>query len=153
MQPRGDDDLRKTAIGNFEAWKQSGVVKALRCFSAEDEGVCSACRARHGAIVTITDASIGANLPPLDACENEPLSLLLQAVVRVDAVSRAWYKTNGKLQAVRGRGVSKKRRAPARERACNGLKSASAASALATIPAAVAFTDFAPNVFVLTCTP
>ena len=32
-----------------------------------------------------------------------------------------------------------------------GLRSAS--TALATIPAAVAFTDFAPNVFVLTCAP
>jgi hypothetical protein len=31
--------------------------------------------------------------------------------------------------------------------------SASAASAFATIPAAVAFTDFTPNVFILTCAP
>jgi hypothetical protein len=59
----------------------------------------------------------------------------------------------GKLQTVRGRGVSKKGAPPGRERACDSLKSASAASALATIPAAVAFTDFAPHVFILTCTP
>ena len=53
-----------------------------------------------------------------------------------------------------GGGVFEERRAPpVRERACNSLMSASAASALATIPAAVAFTDFAPNVFILTCTP
>jgi SPP1 gp7 family putative phage head morphogenesis protein len=70
MQPGGDDDVRKIAIANLDTWKQSGVVKALRCFSVEDEGVCSACKARHGAVVTITDGSIGANLPPLDACVN-----------------------------------------------------------------------------------
>ena len=59
----------------------------------------------------------------------------------------------GKLQTVRGWGDSKKGAPPVRERACDSLKSASAASALATIPAAVAFTDFASNVFILTCTP
>jgi SPP1 gp7 family putative phage head morphogenesis protein len=71
MERSGDEDLRKIAVGNLDAWKQSGVVKALKYFSAEDEGVCSACRARHGAIVTITDGSIGENLPPLDACAND----------------------------------------------------------------------------------
>jgi hypothetical protein len=35
---------------------------------------------------------------------------------------------------------------------CNGLRSAPA-SALSTIPAAVAFTGFTANVFVLTCAP
>jgi hypothetical protein len=49
MERSGDEDLRKIAIGDLDAWKQSGVVKALKYFSAEDEAVCSACKARHGA--------------------------------------------------------------------------------------------------------
>jgi hypothetical protein len=40
---------------------------------------------------------------------------------------------------------------PVWERAMGRLRLASATPALATIPAAVAFTGFAPNVFVLTC--
>jgi len=55
MERSGDEDLRKIAIANLDAWRQIGVVKALRCFSAEDEGVCSACRGHNGAIVTILD--------------------------------------------------------------------------------------------------
>jgi|SoiMethySBSTD1v2_1073268.scaffolds.fasta_scaffold134086_6 SPP1 gp7 family putative phage head morphogenesis protein len=81
MERSGDEDLRKIAIANLDAWKQSGVVKAFRYFSAEDEGVCPACKARLGAIVKITDGSIGANLPPLDACVND----------RCRCYFRPWY--------------------------------------------------------------
>jgi len=49
--------------------------------------------------------------------------------------------------------ASQEWRAPAAGRAINGLASASAPTALSTIPAAVALPGFAPNVFVLTCTP
>ena len=69
------------------------------------------------------------------------------------AVSRVWWKRNGETADGVGVGVSKMRAPPVRERACNSLKSASAASALATIPAAVAFTDFTANVFVLARAP
>ena len=36
----------------LDAWKQSGVVKTLMYYSAEDEGICSACKRHHGATVT-----------------------------------------------------------------------------------------------------
>jgi SPP1 gp7 family putative phage head morphogenesis protein len=71
MKQGDDGDLRETAFANLETWKQSGAVKTLRFYSAEDGGVCCDCRQRHGLIVSIDDAAVGLNLPPLDACCNE----------------------------------------------------------------------------------
>jgi SPP1 gp7 family putative phage head morphogenesis protein len=70
MQPGGDDDLREIAVANLDAWKQSGVVKTLKYYSAEDAEVCSQCRQHHGMIVRTDEAVIGSNLPPIDGCLN-----------------------------------------------------------------------------------
>jgi SPP1 gp7 family putative phage head morphogenesis protein len=71
MQNRDDGNLREIATGNLHAWKEFGVVKTLKYYSAEDTEVCAPCRRHHGAIVTIADGRVGQNLPPLDACVNE----------------------------------------------------------------------------------
>jgi SPP1 gp7 family putative phage head morphogenesis protein len=61
---------QQTAADNPTAWKKSGVVKTLKYYSAEDADVCAICRAHHGAVVNISEAAIGANLPPLPACSS-----------------------------------------------------------------------------------
>jgi len=53
---------------NLRTWSRSGVVKTLRCYSAEDADVCRECRALDGTIIKIEDAEIGTNLPPLKTC-------------------------------------------------------------------------------------
>ena len=53
--------VQQTAAQNLIAWKASGVVKALRWYSAEDADACAPCRARHGAVVNTADAAIGVN--------------------------------------------------------------------------------------------
>jgi len=35
--------IQETAAQNLTAWKNSGVVKTLKFFSAEDADVCAAC--------------------------------------------------------------------------------------------------------------
>ena len=45
MQGGSDDDLRKIAIANLDAWKQSGVVKTLMHYSAEDASALDVCSA------------------------------------------------------------------------------------------------------------
>jgi hypothetical protein len=56
MQNGDDGGLREVAIGNLEAWKQSGVVKTLKYYSAEDAEVCAPCRLHHGAMIAIAAA-------------------------------------------------------------------------------------------------
>jgi SPP1 gp7 family putative phage head morphogenesis protein len=68
MQQGDNGNLREVATGNLHAWKESGVVKTLKYYSAEDTDVCAPCRQRHGTIVMIADGWIGGNLPPIDAC-------------------------------------------------------------------------------------
>ena len=70
MQQGDDGNLREIATGNLYAWEESGVVKTLKYYSAEDTEVCAPCRRHHGTIITIADGRIGGNLPPLDACVN-----------------------------------------------------------------------------------
>ena len=59
--------VQQTAVHNLAAWKQSGVVKTLKYFSAEDADVWAACKARHGVLVDIAEAEIGVTLAPLPA--------------------------------------------------------------------------------------
>ena len=62
--------IHETAAQNLTAWRNSGVIKALKFLSADDPDVYVRCRALHGAIVSISDAEIGVNLPPLPACSS-----------------------------------------------------------------------------------
>ena len=62
--------IHETAAQNLLAWKNSGVVKTLKYFSAEDEDACASCRAHDGTIITIADAEISVNLPPLLTCSS-----------------------------------------------------------------------------------
>jgi SPP1 gp7 family putative phage head morphogenesis protein len=60
--------VKATASQNLAAWKKSGVVKTLKCYSAEDDDVCATCRQRHGSIVQIEEAVIGVNIPKFGDC-------------------------------------------------------------------------------------
>ena len=62
--------VQQAAVLNLAAWKASGVVKTLKYYSADDANVCAACKAHHGGVVSIWDAEIGANLPPLPDCSS-----------------------------------------------------------------------------------
>jgi NAD+--asparagine ADP-ribosyltransferase len=66
----GHSGLREIAEKNLVAWKQSGVVKTLKFYSADDGEACGACQQQHGKVVAVADGEIGLNLPPLDACTN-----------------------------------------------------------------------------------
>jgi len=50
--------VQQTTAHNLAAWKDSGVVKTLKYYSAEDADVCATCRAHHGAILNISDSEI-----------------------------------------------------------------------------------------------
>ena len=60
--------VQRANADNLAAWKHSGVVNSLKWYSAEDEDVCPACRAHDGRIIPISDAKLGVNLPPHEAC-------------------------------------------------------------------------------------
>jgi hypothetical protein len=60
--------VQETAAANLAAWKRSGVVKTLKCYSAEDHDVCETCRHHDGNIIKIEEAVIGVNIPKFDAC-------------------------------------------------------------------------------------
>jgi hypothetical protein len=62
--------IQQTGADNLAAWKNSGVMKVPKYYSAEDADVCASCRAHHGAIVSISEAEIGVNLPPLPTCSS-----------------------------------------------------------------------------------
>jgi len=61
---------QQTAADNLAAWKASGVVKTLKWYSAADADVCATCRAHHGAVLNLSDAEIGVNLPPHPGCSS-----------------------------------------------------------------------------------
>ena len=60
--------VKETASHELATWKKSGVVKTLKCCSAEDDDVCATCRLRHGSIVRIEEAVIGVTIPKFDDC-------------------------------------------------------------------------------------
>ena len=62
--------VQETAAHNLAAWKTSGVVKILKCYSADDAHVCATCRAHHGAVVNVSNTTIGVDLPPHPACSS-----------------------------------------------------------------------------------
>jgi len=63
--------VQQTTAHNLAAWKDSGVVKTLKYYSAEDADVCATCRAHHGAILNISDSEIAVNLPRLPTCSSK----------------------------------------------------------------------------------
>jgi hypothetical protein len=63
-----DGGVRK--IANADAWKRSGVVKALKFYCADDGDACGVCERRHGSVIVVDERAVGLNLPPLDACTN-----------------------------------------------------------------------------------
>lgn len=60
--------IKQIAVNNLQAWRLSGVVRTLKCYSAQDRDVCPQCADHLGAVVKIEDARIGINLPPFDTC-------------------------------------------------------------------------------------
>jgi hypothetical protein len=62
--------IYETAAQNLAAWKRSGVVKTLKCYSAEDDDVCETCRQHDGNIVKIEEAVIGVYIPKFDNCSS-----------------------------------------------------------------------------------
>ena len=60
--------VNETASRELATWKKSQVVKTLKCYSAEDDGVCATCSQRQGSIVRIEEAVIGATIPKFDDC-------------------------------------------------------------------------------------
>jgi hypothetical protein len=60
--------VRDIAENNLLAWKQSGVVKTLKFYSADDGETCGLCEDHHGTVVAVEYGVLGLNLPPLDGC-------------------------------------------------------------------------------------
>mgnify|MGYP003694007633 CR=1 FL=1 len=71
MQQGDDGSLREIATENLNAWKEAGVVKTLKYYSAEDAEECAPCRRHHGLIVRIDEERSAKTCRRLMACVNE----------------------------------------------------------------------------------
>lgn len=76
---------KETAAHNLVAWREGGVVKTLKYYTADDADVCAACWGRHGLVVQIENGTMGDNLPPLAVCE----SVCCRCYFRPEQVSMA----------------------------------------------------------------
>jgi SPP1 gp7 family putative phage head morphogenesis protein len=70
MANADNEPIREIAAQNLLAWKKAGVVKSLKYYSADDDAVCDNCKKHSGAIIEISKAEMGYNLPPITECSS-----------------------------------------------------------------------------------
>ncbi len=64
------DSAEQISKDNLAAAKNSGVVKTVKIYTAQDEDICKSCKPWHGKVFSIGKANFEKNIPPFIFCKN-----------------------------------------------------------------------------------